>query len=468
MEVGEILLHEPDVFAGRAFPQDNARIQHHIVHRSVQGNGFQDAQVCVIERTPGVVVHNAGDRETEGLLERLDGNLSLLAEIAGDLYRLDRRIVCPDHCKVILQRPDVLALHSDVEIFGIGLFDLLLGDALGVQLRQIFYAGKNVGDPVPCGFVDNAGCRQPEDFLKGNDGILCDIVKIAGSFADFWNGRIVSGNAVQLYLNGADRIIGKSQPQIKSRIGGRVGHYGNIGDNVDVAAVKCGKDLIRSHALLCQRHGAPLGKPVTGYRCAVAERCEQRLHIALPPDVRVEQFVNQLPHVFENFSAVDVLLVKLSGVGDVKGIPAGAIPLSIDTVEGKADNNVDVGTNGIFRPRGVNFAGYHVFDVIGKGNGDVVRRFLRPPQMHGNISGDKGFSDWHIWQPSLQIGFGVLVDNGFRRLLQVAGQGNHVEDLSGGRAGEYWYSFADLPVKTVRIDADIIGAVWLSGFVAVQ
>ena len=369
---------------------------------------------------------------------------------------------------MILEGTDVFSLHAEVQILGVRMLDVLLGQPLGVQFCQVFHAGENVGDLVPCGFVDNAGCRQPEDFLKGNDGILCDIVKIAGSYADFWNGRIVSGNAVQLYLNGADRIIGKSQPQIKSRIGRRVGHYGNVGDNVDVAAVKCGKDLIRSHALLCQRHGAPLGKPVTGYRCAVAERCEQRLHIALPPDVRVEQFVNQLPHVFENFSAVDVLLVKLSGVGDVKGIPAGAIPLGIDTVEGKADNDVDVGTNGIFRPRGVNFAGYHVFDVIGKGNGDVVRRFLRPPQMHGNISGDKGFSDWHIWQPSLQIGFGVLVDNGFRWLLQVAGQGNHVEDLSGGGAGEYWYSFADLPVKTVRIDADIISAIWLSGFVAVQ
>ena len=86
------------------------------------------------------------------------------------------------------------SLHAEVQILGVRMLDVLLGQPLGVQFCQVFHAGENVGDLVPCGFVDNAGCRQPEDFLKGNDSILCDIVKIAGSFADFGNGRVVSGN----------------------------------------------------------------------------------------------------------------------------------------------------------------------------------------------------------------------------------------------------------------------------------
>ena len=289
-------------------------------------------------------------------------------------------------------------------------------------------ADENIGDLIPRCLVDNARRLQPENSLELHYRLLCGVVEIAGDIADFWNGGVVAGDAVQLHLNGADGVAAVSQGDIKAGVGRRVGADGGVGNDVDVLPVVVRQDFVGGHALLCQRHCAPLGESVAGDGGAVAKGGEKRFHIALPPDVAVEQFIHQLSHIFKDLTAVGVFLVELGGTGDVKGVSSGTVPLGVDAVQGKGGNDVDVGTQGVLRPCGVDLAGGNVFDVVRKGNGDIVRRLLRSAQMHRNGLRDVGFANGHRLH-LLESWFVVLKDGWLRRIVRIGGEGGHGEDL---------------------------------------
>ena len=56
--------------------------------------------------------------------------------------------------------------------------------------------------------------------------------------------------------------------------------------------------------------------------------------------------------IFEHGASVNVILVVAGGVGDVEGVALAGVPLGVDAVECQRDLAVDVGPQGLLRPRG--------------------------------------------------------------------------------------------------------------------
>ena len=49
---------------------------------------------------------------------------------------------------------------------------------------------------------------------------------------------------------------------------------------------------------------------------------------------------------------MDVILVVAGGVGDVEGVALAGVPFGVDAVQRQRDLAVDVGPQGLLRPRG--------------------------------------------------------------------------------------------------------------------
>ena len=73
-------------------------------------------------------------------------------------------------------------------------------------------------------------------------------------------------------------------------------------------------------------------------------------------------------------------------------ISLAGVPFRIDPVECIGDLGVDIRPDGVFRPGGIDFAGRDIFDVIRKGDGDILSARIRGAQMDGDGFGDIGFS----------------------------------------------------------------------------
>ena len=68
--------------------------------------------------------------------------------------------------------------------------------------------------------------------------------------------------------------------------------------------------------------------------------------------IGVENVIGDAHHHIEHGAAVDVILVVAGGVGDVEGVALAGVPLGVDAVECQRDLTVDVGPQGLLRPRG--------------------------------------------------------------------------------------------------------------------
>ena len=120
----------------------------------------------------------------------------------------------------------------------------------------------------------------------------------------------------------------------------------------------------------------------------VAEGGEQRLHIALPHDVVVEDIVHDLADVLEHIAAGDVGLIPLGGAGDVEIVALAAVELRIHPVQGEGDLGHDVGPQRRLRPGGVQLVRGHILDVAGEGHRYIGGAAVGQAQMDGDGGGD--------------------------------------------------------------------------------
>ena len=108
----------------------------------------------------------------------------------------------------------------------------------------------------------------------------------------------------------------------------------------------------RAAPVVGQRHRAPLLKPWAGDRFTVAVFGIIGVHRTAFAQIGVEDVVRNAHHHLEHRAPVDVVLVVAGGVGDVEGVALAGVPLGVDAVECQRDLTVDVGPQGLLRPRG--------------------------------------------------------------------------------------------------------------------
>ena len=123
-------------------------------------------------------------------------------------------------------------------------------------------------------------------------------------------------------------------------------------DDLDIAAVIVLEDAQGIAALICQRDRAPLLEPRAGDGLSVTVFGVVGIHGAGLADVGVEDIIRQLYHHIEHSAAMDVILIVAGGIGDIEGVALTGIPLGVNTVERQRDLAVDVGPQGLLRPRG--------------------------------------------------------------------------------------------------------------------
>jgi len=63
----------------------------------------------------------------------------------------------------------------------------------------------NVGNPVPCGKINDTGYRKPEDGLELPDGV-CGCLTIDSVGRDTWNRSIDASDCIKLLLDLANLI----------------------------------------------------------------------------------------------------------------------------------------------------------------------------------------------------------------------------------------------------------------------
>ena len=185
-----------------------------------------------------------------------------------------------------------------------------------------------------------------------------------------------------------DVVADVAKAQRSSGIGGGSHAHRCITYDVDIVAVIMGKNLIRCIAFICKLNGAPLGQAVTGDGGAVAVLGEVGLDTALTADIIGENVVDDLADIFENVSALHIVLIVPRGVGDVEIVPHAAVPLGIIAVKRIGNLGVNIGAYGVFRPGRIDFARRHVFDVVRKRHRDVGGVGLRRPEMDHDVFRD--------------------------------------------------------------------------------
>ena len=108
----------------------------------------------------------------------------------------------------------------------------------------------------------------------------------------------------------------------------------------------------RAAPVVGKRHRAPLLEPRAGDRLAVAVFGVIGVHGAALAQIGVENVIGDAHHHIEHGAAVDVILVVAGGVGDVEGVALAGVPFGVDAVQRQRDLAVDVGPQGLLRPRG--------------------------------------------------------------------------------------------------------------------
>ena len=98
--------------------------------------------------------------------------------------------------------------------------------------------------------------------------------------------------------------------------------------------------------------------------------------------IAVKNIVHNFAYVFKNIAVFDELLVIACGGSYIKGISPAAVPFGINPVKSKSNLGIDIGTQGVFRPGGINFAGSDVFYVFRKRNCHVFRIGIRRAKVY--------------------------------------------------------------------------------------
>ena len=259
---------------------------------------------------------------------------------------------------------------------------------LGLELCQLGHGHIDPHQLIPGAPAHDAVGVQGKNLLEYLHSLLGLGAEDAVHGVDFRNGRVALGDAVEGDLNDRHRRTGAAQPQGRAGVGFSDALYGSVGDDFDVVAVIELENFKGIETLLGQCLGAPLAEAVAGGGGTVAELGSQRLHGALTPDVAAQHLVHQLGDVFKVAPAADKGLIPGGGVGDVEVIAPAGVVLSVDSVEGVGHDSQNVGPQSAFVPGGVDFAGCHIFDIVGKGDRDIFRRRVGRPQMNGDGLGD--------------------------------------------------------------------------------
>ena len=348
----------------------------------------QQLVVHVQQFVPSVTAHHAVHRQAVDALKGEHRIAGRFIESAGngDVRQLRQEV--SQKCQIVLYAADGHALVAKAQYFREN--GLYLGErqSLAGQLGQLLDARPYLLDLVPCGLAHDAVGVQVEHPLKLPHRILRVPVEYVGHRRDDGDAGIVFVDAIELLLNGTHALAVGAPLQRPSRIGGNVVTDRSVKDDVDVVAVVVLQDLIGDVALLRQIHAAPLAQPAALGAHSVAERGEQRLHIALPHDVVVENIVHDLTDVLKYIAAGDIGLIPLRGAGDVKVIAPAAVILRVDPVEGEGDLGHDIGPQRRLRPGRVQLMGGYVLDIAGEGNGHIGGVAVRHPQMDGDGGGN--------------------------------------------------------------------------------
>ena len=224
--------------------------------------------------------------------------------------------------------------------------------ALAGQLGQILDRHIDIADLIPGLAAHHAVGGQIELLLERpyRGGHPAAEYPVHSQFA---KEGVVLGDAVQLPLQGEHRRAAVSLPEGRTRVALGDGLDVAGTHDLDIAAVVVAQDLQSAAPVVGQRDGAPLLEPRAGDRLAVAVFGVIGVHGAGLPQVGVENVIGDAHHHIEHGAAVDVILVVAGGVGDVEGVALAGVPLGIDTVQCQRDLAVDVGPQGLLRPRGV-------------------------------------------------------------------------------------------------------------------
>ena len=306
-----------------------------------------------------------------------DRGLRGLTEHAVNVHGGNGVVVAGKKAQIVLQTANARARAAKLQEPGVLLGDLLQTNALGIQLIEPLDACINGLNSKPGRATHHTVWSEVEDLLKRAHGRLGVLHEYAVRLHDFGDGGIVLRDAVETDLYRAHVVAHVANAKREFGHADTQTLHGHVGDNVNVVPEIGGQNLIGGEPLVGKIHRAPLRKTVALYLNAVAVSGKQRLNAALAADVAVEDLTRDLADVVENVTAVDKGLINGGGVGDVKIITARAVILGVNAVERKGNLCVHVGSDGVFRPIGVDFRGCYVHDVVDKGNGHVLRRRIR-------------------------------------------------------------------------------------------
>ena len=158
----------------------------------------------------------------------------------------------------------------------------------------------------------------------------------------------------------------------------------NILHQVDGIPIIIRQNIIGGIALLCQSNRSPLRQPLTSDRRSVAECCKQRFYCSLPANIGVQLFIHQPIDIFKYFPSIDVFLVILCRIRNIKWIATGTVPLRINAVQRKCKNRIDICPQSSLWPCWIDFTGSNIFDVICKWHFYIHCICIRSAQMYSN------------------------------------------------------------------------------------
>ena len=244
---------------------------------------------------------------------------------------------------------------------------------------------------VPGGLAHNAVGRQIEDALEGGHRGPGVLPENSGGGGNLGDSRVVLGYPVEHGLNNDHVPSHGAQAQGCAGVGVGEVLNGGVHHQLDVVPIVVAQDLHGICPLLGQLLAAPLGQAVAGGGGAVAELGGQGLHKALAADIVVKNLVHHLADVLKDVTSPNKFLVVLGGGGDLKIIAPAGVKFRIYSVQGEGDDGQYIGPDGGGLPGGVYLAGGHVFHIVGKGDGDVLRPLVGQAHMHRDGAG-------HIWK----------------------------------------------------------------------
>ena len=226
------------------------------------------------------------------------------------------------------------------------------GFTLAGQLGKVLDADIDIADLIPGRLAHHAVHSQGKLLLELFHAVLGGFIKRSGN-GRFAEGRVVLGNAGELFLQHVDRGAGAAAAQGAAGVALRNGRNVVGGDQLHPAAIVIPQNFQGAFALLGAVHSAPLLHAGAGHAFAIAILGIIGFGVPRAAHIGVEQLGSQALHHGKHRAPPHIRLVHPRRVGNVKAVAPAGVPFGPDAVQRQADLRQNVGPQRLLRPPGI-------------------------------------------------------------------------------------------------------------------